>query len=590
MTLKSHITLWMMLANTLGVNEKSLATFTKRCSEGLPFLHVVLPQLAKDVDLSLSTGQLVVTAPFGLYKETKLPVFLYELFIQAYDTDGYVNDNHKAIKVLRQLLFLFYKFEMPFSSEQKELAYAKFIKTDSLVKQDSFPASIFSVRSNFRKLLPENPLDIRAHHSGGATADRFTNSQKRSVRRYIPSLMGMYNLSYFFNTQHHAAEWFANNELVNAEPKSKVTLVPKDSRGPRIICMEPHERMFIQKGLMALLYDHIQLVSPAKGYINFTNQSINRRLARQGSMDGSYATIDLKDASDMVPWNLVKKLATTEWLDALSATRSTVATVNGLDLEFKKFAPMGSALCFPIEAMIFWSIAKTITDEVYVYGDDIIVRNEVALDVIAALESYGLVVNHDKTLFTGSFRESCGGEYFHGEDISYIKCKSFGLPEFVAFCNLITESYGSNVSSPMIEWYENTFQTYVYRQSLQRGEYPSLGVYYSDDLRPNYRMLPKNKRLRPIFKRRYNMDTQQVECRYLHNSNKHMKHNVSQSDQLFDALTQLNVGVQPELERRQRDIMADLTWNSYYQPMSSFSTEYDVRDANPTLKFAWGSL
>jgi hypothetical protein len=101
---------------------------------------------------------------------------------------------------------------------------------------------------------------------------------------------------------------------------------------------------------------------------------------------------------------------------------------------------MGSALCFPVEAMVFATIVlcgiedalrrqmtrKTIhglAGKVRVYGDDIIVPAECAEAVVGKLEDFGLRVNTNKSFWTGKFRESCGKEYYAGEDVSIVRVR-----------------------------------------------------------------------------------------------------------------------------------------------------------------------
>jgi len=107
---------------------------------------------------------------------------------------------------------------------------------------------------------------------------------------------------------------------------------------------------------------------------------------------------------------------------------------------------MGSALCFPIEAMVFLTIVmigienaigteldRTALDEpgpergfrglVRVYGDDIVVPVPFARSVIEALEAFGLLVNCDKSFWSGNFRESCGKEYYDGNDVSITRVR-----------------------------------------------------------------------------------------------------------------------------------------------------------------------
>ena len=100
-----------------------------------------------------------------------------------------------------------------------------------------------------------------------------------------------------------------------------------------------------------------------------------------------------------------------------------------------KFAPMGSALCFPVESLTFWAIAVgsiwNLTQDqlvarqsVYVYGDDIIIDSKYTKLVIEALESVDLVVNRSKS-FLGEhpFRESCGIEAWLGHDVTPLRVK-----------------------------------------------------------------------------------------------------------------------------------------------------------------------
>lgn len=214
------------------------------------------------------------------------------------------------------------------------------------------------------------------------------------------------------------------------EPCSKVVFVPKDSRGPRTICCEPLEIQYIQQGIARRLVSHIELRSTAKGQVNFTDQTINQRLALLSSKNQQWATIDLKDASDLVSIELVKCLVPPEIWRVLDACRSTHARLpSGRKIKLEKFAPMGSALCFPIESLVFYSICvaalvlnrvplQMALRSVYVYGDDIIVPTEHVQVVIDSLTLVGLAVNLDKSCYRSYFRESCGCDAWLGHDVT----------------------------------------------------------------------------------------------------------------------------------------------------------------------------
>jgi hypothetical protein len=173
--------------------------------------------------------------------------------------------------------------------------------------------------------------------------------------------------------------------------------------------------------------------------VNFTDQTINRELALAGSLDQEWVTLDMKEASDRVSVQLVKELFrdVPVLLDALMATRSTATTLpDGREVRLNKFAPMGSNLCFPVEAFVFYALAvgslmehghytrREARKRVYVYGDDIIVRREDYPFLLQTFPSYGLAFNDGKCCTAGSFRESCGCDAFRGVDVTPIKLRS----------------------------------------------------------------------------------------------------------------------------------------------------------------------
>jgi len=126
--------------------------------------------------------------------------------------------------------------------------------------------------------------------------------------------------------------------------------------------------------------------------------------------------------------------------EAVDATRSRKADVNGKVIDLAKFASMGSALCFPFEAMVFLSLVflgieaehknqltrkavRRLIGSVRVYGDDIICPVRYVPSVIRVLETYGFKVNAHKSFWNGKFRESCGRDYYNGTDVSVVRVR-----------------------------------------------------------------------------------------------------------------------------------------------------------------------
>jgi hypothetical protein len=60
---------------------------------------------------------------------------------------------------------------------------------------------------------------------------------------------------------------------------------------------------------------------------------------------------------------------------------------------------------------------------VRVFGDDIIVPVDHVRSVIACLEYFGLKVNRRKSFWNGSFRESCGREFYDGTEVSVVRVR-----------------------------------------------------------------------------------------------------------------------------------------------------------------------
>jgi len=154
------------------------------------------------------------------------------------------------------------------------------------------------------------------------------------------------------------------------------------------------------------------------------NQELNQQLAKTGSEGGfnPFVTIDLSAASDSLSIETVSDLIPRDWFLLLSALRSPNYESEWGDGRYEKFSSMGNGFCFPLETLIFASLAYAVGevtgDPVFrVYGDDIIVHQRAALLLIEILKFYGFSTNTDKTFLFGPFRESCGADYFEGVNV-----------------------------------------------------------------------------------------------------------------------------------------------------------------------------
>jgi len=350
----------------------------------------------------------------------------------------------EAVRHLRQVLYFAYKLEAPYSSEDEARVIETFVQTDKELEfgGDALSESVLDVAAEITARIFESfdPKDIVPRHGPGAVATGERLEGKWQFARLYSNIHQVFPYYDYFIVGKgrellDRLGWYRGLTRLD-HGCAKVVLVPKDSRGPRLISCEPLEFQWIQQGLGRKVMAHLEANYFTKGQINFTHQVVNQRLALEGSLlSDSWSTIDLKDASDRVSLELVRKVfsKTPGLLRALEACRTTETKLpDGRIVALNKFAPMGSALCFPIEAYVFWVLmvsarvptsvgkvpywnaVKRVGEEVFVYGDDIVVREDKALLSIQTLEKFALKVNVSKCCITGPFKESCGVDAFKG--------------------------------------------------------------------------------------------------------------------------------------------------------------------------------
>lgn len=218
---------------------------------------------------------------------------------------------------------------------------------------------------------------------------------------------------------------------------AKLRVVPKNVLTRRIISTEPTTLMALQKYIKDPLYRWLR----SEFKINLFDQSRNQRFAEVASRTRDYATIDLSAASDRVPNNLVKELLRhTPLYFYTQYARSTHVQVGRTIVPLNMHAPMGSALCFPIETLVFATIIEAAGEAIGrrrpygVYGDDLVVHKDIYDKVVEYLTRCGFVVNQSKTFEPSHpYKESCGAEYSNGcgLDIFRLSRQFFWSPETI---------------------------------------------------------------------------------------------------------------------------------------------------------------
>lgn len=207
--------------------------------------------------------------------------------------------------------------------------------------------------------------------------------------------------------------------LIEEVPGNVLFTVPKKTDIDRVACKEPDLNMFIQKGVGTYFRKCLR-----RAGINLNDQSRNQSLARLGSVTGKLATLDLSSASDSVTTELVFQLLPETWYTLLDASRCHITVIDGDEHRNHMFSSMGNGFTFELESLLFFVISRAVAHftntrgVVSVYGDDIICNSDMAQDLVVVLNYFGFQVNLDKSYFEGPFRESCGGHYHDGFDIT----------------------------------------------------------------------------------------------------------------------------------------------------------------------------
>jgi hypothetical protein len=212
-------------------------------------------------------------------------------------------------------------------------------------------------------------------------------------------------------------------------PGNRMTTVPKNADISRVIAIEPSLNMFFQLGLAEILTRRLKKV------FNIdlsTQQDVNRRLAKEGSIHNRLCTIDLESASDSMPWLMIKQYFPSDFVRLIGQLRSPQCTLpDGRQETLHMTSTMGNGFTFPLQTIVFCCVVSAClrylgpsgTKELKageawsVFGDDIIVSNKIVGPVIDLLEHLGFSVNTSKSYLKGPFRESCGSDYFYGQNV-----------------------------------------------------------------------------------------------------------------------------------------------------------------------------
>jgi len=308
------------------------------------------------------------------------------------------------------------------------------------------------IRRKIESWIGRAPPDLLVGRFGpGSTflvkSGRTTVPDKMSI---APSLTrgAIYFLPQWLGSQWGSAI-AANHGELSFVPGNRFATVPKTSKIMRAIAAEPDINVFYQLALGKELRSRLR---EETGWDLDTAQEIHRQVAEVSSVDKRFATLDLSNASDTVCRTLVKILIPHLWHDQLDGLRSPKTLVDGRWVMLEKFSSMGNGFTFELETIIFAAISCVVSEEilgyeallgfdVYTFGDDIIVRDEVFKPLKSVLEFLGFRLNEEKS-FSGddNFRESCGADFFLGKPVRpfFLKESVDGPQDMVSLANGIS--------------------------------------------------------------------------------------------------------------------------------------------------------
>lgn len=467
-------------------------------SRGLRFVTVDLPALAKHLERCLASGQYIASGLPGSHRISRrvpIPEFLGGLYLLVFSRDGRLKEDVdvQALFFLRQVLLAAKRTKLQCPEIYVREEICGFLKTDDALPDptpywDSVGSGCTSsvrgfafehryVTAMFRLSKPrmleegENPSradhchlltmldkvvdivttslgpyrleDWKFSHGPGAVSDKSKGENKYAFTNWTDRLDYAFPSSdcSFSSYKSWADNYVHHEPMCGDEPYSKLVAVPKTFTKPRLIASEPSEHMWCQQNVKHYMYERCA-ATWIREFVTFTDQVRNQTLALLGSRDGSLATVDLSSASDRVSCMCVENTFKRNplLLDALRASRTRRCKIShdGCDriIELKKYSTMGNATTFPVETLIFLSVALTATlwaeghrevslhkirqlaGRVTVFGDDIVVPTNAVRVLTMLLEVLDFKVNTSKTFADGKFRESCGVDAFAGQNIT----------------------------------------------------------------------------------------------------------------------------------------------------------------------------
>lgn len=321
-----------------------------------------------------------------------------------------------------------------YSLPDKSGGFAKFREINRHMKEYNYDWSLWPrqyvlhlIRLELRDIIPPSAFDFDAsqgYFSDGALASlsrkNATLSRRlRDLSQYRPAVYG--------------APWYTTCDTQAYQrkdlqaPPPRLTCVPKSMTKSRVIAPENSLISFYGHAALECLRA-VLLKSGNAHYINECEQRVNRSYAYTGSVNRTWCTIDSSSASDTLSRWLFMACVPEELKPFFSNFMSEWATCpDGSMIKLQMLYTSGNPLTWLTESIWFLALGRVACrlcgcsdpyGEVYVFGDDVIISAEYYETLIELMGLCGHIVNDKKSYHTGYFRESCGGWFYRGSDVT----------------------------------------------------------------------------------------------------------------------------------------------------------------------------
>jgi hypothetical protein len=309
----------------------------------------VLSGLLADLSICLDTG--------SDYSQTLSEIINYEV---KYET----NRSVRELSATRQAIAFFSKSEyVDVGIDKEAVAYDKFVESEKQCRETNevldlwgrgrisllrgVDSVLYQASKNIQRVLGDVPelSSLRLRFGPGATTR--TKRRSASAREKLSTTPSCSeNLALHVRTVLEEMPGYSNclsglppddyefPALVQVvvEP-GKLGFVPKNAKTHRTVVTEPSLNGMVQLGIGGFIAERLLAFG-----VDLKDQSRNQRLAREGSLTGALATLDLSSASDTISRELVFHLLPFDWACFLDRFRTSSVTYKGEYFHLQKFS------------------------------------------------------------------------------------------------------------------------------------------------------------------------------------------------------------------------------------------------------------